>query len=139
MPQPGPGFAGDSTGALRALLESTMTNDHPILSGINLAKQFRLQSSPSTPAGLLTAVDDVSLDVAAGETLGIAGESGCGKSTLGKILAGLLAADSGQVRYRGTALAEMPPEAATTFRRQTQMIFQDPFSSLNPRMRIGDI
>jgi peptide/nickel transport system ATP-binding protein len=116
-----------------------MTDHHLILSGVNLRKQFRLQSSPSAPAGLLTAVDDVSLEIAGGETLGIAGESGCGKSTLGKILAGLLTADSGQVRYRGTALAEMAPDAARTFRRHTQMIFQDPFSSLNPRMRIGDI
>jgi len=116
-----------------------MTDSHTILSGTNLRKQFRLKSSPAAPTGLLTAVDDVSLEVAAGETLGIAGESGCGKSTLGKILAGLLPADSGQIRYRGALLGDMPQDAAQAFRRQTQMIFQDPFSSLNPRMRIGDI
>jgi peptide/nickel transport system ATP-binding protein len=116
-----------------------MTTGHAILSGVQLRKQFRVKSAPATPAGLLTAVDDVSLEIARGETLGIAGESGCGKSTLAKILAGLLETDHGQVFFNGTSLSDMSRPEIKAFRRQTQMIFQDPFSSLNPRMWAGDI
>jgi len=116
-----------------------MTSELSILSGVRLRKQFRLKASPSAPTGLLTALDDVSIELATGATLGIAGESGCGKSTLGKILAGLLKPDSGEVRYLGSPIADLAPEASRVFRRTTQMIFQDPFSSLNPRMRVGDI
>jgi peptide/nickel transport system ATP-binding protein len=116
-----------------------MIVSHAILSGVQLRKQFRVKSAPSAPVGLLTAVDDVSVEIAHGETLGIAGESGCGKSTLAKILAGLLEPDHGQVFFNDTALSGMSSSEAKVFRRQTQMIFQDPFSSLNPRMRAGDI
>jgi len=116
-----------------------MTNNSPILSGTNLFKQFKIKSTPASPAGILTAVDDVCLDLFKGETHGIAGESGCGKSTLGKIMAGLLPADSGQINYLGTSISALSKADQHLFRRQTQMIFQDPFSSLNPRMRVGDI
>ncbi len=116
-----------------------MTGNNAILSGVQLRKQFRVKSAPAAPVGLLTAVDDVSVEIARGETLGIAGESGCGKSTLAKILAGLLEPDHGQVFFNNTVLSGMSRAEATVFRRQTQMIFQDPFSSLNPRMRAGDI
>jgi peptide/nickel transport system ATP-binding protein len=116
-----------------------MTTEQSILSGVNLRKQFRLKSSPASPSGLLTALDGVTIDVARGETLGIAGESGCGKSTLGKILAGLLKPDSGEVRFLGSPITTLSSDASGAFRRKTQMIFQDPFSSLNPRMRVGDI
>ena len=116
-----------------------MTSQQTILEAVELKKQFRLKSSPAAPTGILTAVDGVSLELSKGETLGIAGESGCGKSTLGKILAGLIKADSGTVSYLGSPVHKMPPKDYAVFRRQTQMIFQDPFSSLNPRMRVGDI
>lgn len=109
-----------------------------ILSGDNLHKQFSV-SSTTRKGGLLTALDDVSLTLATGETIGIAGESGCGKSTLGKILAGLMKPDHGEVLYQGSPLSSLSPDAHRQFRRTTQMIFQDPFSSLNPRMRIADI
>jgi peptide/nickel transport system ATP-binding protein len=79
------------------------------------------------------------VEIARGETLGIAGESGCGKSTLAKILAGLMEPDQGRILFNGADLSQMSREEARAFRRQTQMIFQDPFSSLNPRMRAGDI
>jgi len=116
-----------------------MTGRQNILDAVALKKQFRLKSSQTAPTGMLTAVDNVSLELSRGETLGIAGESGCGKSTLGKMLAGLIKPDSGTVRYLGSPIHEMSPSDHKVFRRQTQMIFQDPFSSLNPRMRVGDI
>jgi peptide/nickel transport system ATP-binding protein len=112
--------------------------DTAILTCANLRKQFRL-SSTTAKGGLLTAIDNVSLALGRGETLGIAGESGCGKSTLGKILAGLMKPDGGDVLYQGAPLSSLSTEAYRQFRRTTQMIFQDPFSSLNPRMRIADI
>ena len=114
-----------------------MTDSSPILSAADVTKSY-----PAATGGngrrLLTALDQVSLQLAPGETVGIAGESGCGKSTLAKVMAGLLKTDSGTVLYKGTPLSLLPPPDARTFRRSTQMIFQDPFSSLNPRMRIGD-
>lgn len=115
-----------------------MTPDQSLLSGIKLRKQFRVSAGPASQTGLLTSVDGVDVEIARGETVGIAGESGCGKSTLGKILAGLMPPDGGEVRYCGRAIHTLPPAERERFRRRTQMIFQDPFSSLNPRMRIGD-
>lgn len=108
----------------------------PLLNAIDLRKGFKVSSRNRKQT--LTALDGVSLHLSAGETLGIAGESGCGKSTLAKIMAGLLAPDSGSVQYKGTPLVQLDRATGTVFRRKTQMIFQDPFSSLNPRMRIGD-
>jgi len=112
-------------------------NDFAILTGTDLVKKFRT-STRQASANLLTALDSVSLELQRGETLGIAGESGCGKSTLAKVMAGLLPPDQGIVRYKHTPLSEMDRQQQLHFRRSTQMIFQDPFSSLNPRMRIGD-
>ena len=109
-----------------------------MLSAVRLHKQFRL-TAPATKGAALTALDEVSIELAKGETLGIAGESGCGKSTLAKILAGLMPPDRGEVCYQGTPLAGLSREEHRRFRRTTQMIFQDPFSSLNPRMRVADI
>jgi peptide/nickel transport system ATP-binding protein len=108
-----------------------------LLSAVELHKTFTV-SYQGHSARILTALDSVSLHLANGETLGIAGESGCGKSTLAKIMAGLLTPDSGCVCYHGTPLTELGQTERTEFRRKTQMIFQDPFSSLNPRMRVGD-
>lgn len=112
-------------------------NDSAILTGADLVKKFRVSTRQSS-ANLLTALDFVNLELRQGETLGIAGESGCGKSTLAKVMAGLLPPDQGIVRYKNTPLSEMDRQQQLHFRRSTQMIFQDPFSSLNPRMRIGD-
>lgn len=112
-------------------------NDSIILTGSDLVKKFKT-SSRQSGSKLLTALDGVNLQLIMGETLGIAGESGCGKSTLAKVLAGLMIPDQGVISYKGTALPEMGREKQQQFRRTTQMIFQDPFSSLNPRMRIGD-
>ena len=85
------------------------------------------------------AVNAVSLAIDEGEVVGLVGESGCGKSTLGRMVAGILAPSSGQIFYRGQDLTTMAPEEARRAALQVQMIFQDPFASLNPRMRVADI
>jgi oligopeptide transport system ATP-binding protein len=86
-----------------------------------------------------TAVDGVSFSVAAGETFAIVGESGCGKTTLARLLLRLMEPDSGEIRFDGRDLTRVSGEALRVKRRQMQMIFQDPFASLNPRMRVGAI
>jgi len=89
--------------------------------------------------GHVRAVDDVAIEVRAGRTLALVGESGCGKTTVGKAILRLIEPTAGEVRLGGTALASGNRQALRTLRAQAQMIFQDPFSSLNPRMRVADI
>lgn len=85
------------------------------------------------------AVDDVSLSIAQGEVVGLAGESGCGKSTLGRMVAGILPLSDGTILYKGTDVSQLQPEEFKQFALNIQMIFQDPFASLNPRKRVRDI
>ena len=85
------------------------------------------------------AVDDVSFDIRRGETLGLVGESGCGKTTIGRCLLRLEKPTAGSIEYQGEDLAAMSDEGLKALRRKIQVIFQDPFSSLNPRMKIGQI
>lgn len=99
----------------------------------NLKKYFK------TASGDLHAVDDVSFSVAAGKTLGIVGESGCGKSTLGRTILGLLEATSGSVIFKNKDITNTIGKERFNLRRDMQIIFQDPFSSLNPRMCVYEI
>jgi peptide/nickel transport system ATP-binding protein len=91
------------------------------------------------PRQLLRAVDGVSLEVRRGETLALVGESGCGKSTVARVIVGLYAPSRGMVEYDGVDLGAAAPQEVSRLRRRMQMIFQDPYASLNPRWRVRDI
>ena len=99
----------------------------------NLKKYFR------TAKGQLHAVDDVSIHIAKGETLGLVGESGCGKSTLGRVLIRLLEATGGQVIFDGEDICGYSKERLRQHRQRVQMVFQDPYSSLNPRLSVEQL
>jgi len=109
----------------------------PFMAVSGLAKRFRRGGLFGGAA--VTAVHDVALILSRGETLGIVGESGSGKSTLARCLIRLLDPDEGQVLFDGVDIAHMTPRRLRPLRRRIQMVFQDPFSSLNPRHTIGDI
>ena len=106
----------------------------------NLRKAFKVSANrPGAAKQLLKAVDGVSFELKTGETLGLVGESGCGKSTTGKLLLRLIEPDDGTIIFDGQTVTGMPKRELTALRREMQIIFQDPYSSLNPRMRVGEI
>jgi len=107
----------------------------------DLRKLFPLQRGIvfKKTIGHVRAVDGVSFDLRKGETLGIVGESGCGKSTLGRLLMGLETATSGSIKLLGEELTTLKPSGMRRMRRNIQMVLQDPYSSLDPRMTVGDI
>ena len=111
----------------------------PILEARDLSKLFPGPKKLFTPARYVTAVDRVSLSVMPGETLAIVGESGSGKSTLGHLLLRLLAASEGRVFYQGEEITDASGARLNQLRRELQIIFQDPFASLNPRMTVEQI
>lgn len=112
----------------------------PLLRVDALSKHFPVTRGVfSRVRGHVRAVDEVTFDLGYGETLGLVGESGCGKSTVGRTLLRLLEPTSGNVWFEGRKLEEMRPEDLQRTRRDMQIVFQDPYSSLNPRMRVFDI
>ncbi len=105
----------------------------PIVECQNLRKYFQ------TEGGTVHAVDDVSFSILPGETVGLVGESGCGKSTIGRSLLRLIEPTGGQVLFKGRSLLEMRRQDLRTLRREMGIVFQDPYSSLNPRMKVFQI
>ena len=110
-----------------------MDDRKPILQVSHLKKYFK------TPKGMLHAVDDVSFEIQAGKTLGVVGESGCGKSTTGRAILRLIEPTSGEVRFEGKDITKLNKQELREMRKRMQIIFQDPYSSLDARMTISDI
>src|SRR3982751_6379405 len=115
------------------------SNGNNLISLEGLKVHYRLGGGLFSAARMVKAVDGVSLDIQRGETLGLVGESGCGKSTLGKAILRLTEPTGGKVFYNGKDLAHLPQSAMREQRKDLQMIFQDPYASLNPRMTVGSI
>ncbi|MGE3914099.1 MAG: ABC transporter ATP-binding protein [Hyphomicrobiaceae bacterium] len=112
----------------------------PLLQVTDLKKHFPIRGGfLQREVARVHAVDGVTFDVERGETLGLVGESGCGKSTTGRCILQLITPTSGSVRFEGREVTELSGEALRTLRRDMQIIFQDPFASLNPRMTVGAI
>ncbi|MDE2291165.1 MAG: ABC transporter ATP-binding protein, partial [Elusimicrobia bacterium] len=117
-----------------------MSGDAPLLEVSGLVKHFEAPSETFFgPKRLVKAVDGVSFTVARGDTFGIVGESGCGKTTLGRTLLKLERPTAGSVRFEGEDVFSLGRAALRRLRRDLQVVFQDPFSSLDPRMTVGDI
>ena len=111
----------------------------PRLQVDHLKTRFDVTKGLVSPKQIVKAVDDVSFYVGEGETYGLVGESGCGKSTLGRTLVKIYPATGGKILYKGQDIARLGKEEEKHFRKEVQMIFQDPYASLNPRMTVGEI
>jgi oligopeptide/dipeptide ABC transporter ATP-binding protein len=113
--------------------------DQPLLRVRDLGKEFPVGGGLRRAPAAVRAVDGVSFDLAAGETLGIVGESGCGKTTLGRLVLRLLEPTTGRIAFDGEDLLALDAAALRRRRRAMQIVFQDPFGALDPRQRVGDI
>lgn len=123
-------------------VQPTASTDAPVLLDVkNLVKHFPITQGIifSRQVGAVKAVDNVSFQIHKGETLGLVGESGCGKSTTGRVILRLLEPTSGEVRFEGRNILDLNRQQMRELRKKMQIIFQDPYASLNPRMTVGDI
>jgi peptide/nickel transport system ATP-binding protein len=111
----------------------------PLLSVRHLVKHFAVSGGLRDKKGVVRAVEDVNFEIYPGETLGLVGESGCGKTTVGRLILQLEEPTSGEIRFEGADLAKTSAAELKAVRRKVQVIFQDPYSSLNPRMTVGQI
>jgi oligopeptide transport system ATP-binding protein len=138
--------AGRVVGGCRVIGETAFTAaaDHaaetPVVSVRGLVKHFPVKRGVvfSRTMGQVQAVDDISFDIARGETLALVGESGCGKSTTGRLILKLMAPTRGSVRFKGEEIADLDEDRMRRLRRHMQIIFQDPYASLNPRLTVGE-
>lgn len=111
-----------------------MEEKQPIMEVRHLKKYYEIEKDT-----ILKAVDDVSFIIKEGETLGLVGESGCGKTTCGRMSIGLYQPTEGEILYKGQDITKLKGKSKKNFRKEVQMIFQDPYASLNPRMTVADI
>src|SRR5882672_3509632 len=111
------------------------TNNQALVRVRGLIKHFPVEGSDD----VVRAVDGVSIDILEGETLGLVGYSGCGKSTVGRCLLRLIEPTSGEITFVGRDVVRMGRRELRELRREMQIVFQDPYASLNPRMKVGDI
>ncbi|MGC9536365.1 ABC transporter ATP-binding protein [Streptomyces sp. UG1] len=126
------------TGA--AAVKAGPADDKPLLKVEGLVKHFPIKKGLlQRQVGAVKAVDGIDFEVRRGETLGVVGESGCGKSTMGRLITRLLEPSDGKVEFDGTDITHLGTSGMRPFRRDVQMIFQDPYGSLNPRHTIGSI
>jgi peptide/nickel transport system ATP-binding protein/oligopeptide transport system ATP-binding protein len=132
-------FAQDPGGERASAGEHIAPSGEPLVEVRNLVKHFPITRGVllQKKVGAVQAVDGVSFDVKRGETLGIVGETGCGKSTTARLIMRLLEPTSGEVRFDGQEITQLKGSRLKAVRREVQMIFQDPYSSLNPRKTVG--
>jgi peptide/nickel transport system ATP-binding protein len=126
-------------GEAGARAEASHDKLEPLLSVRHLVKNFEVRGGLRGAHGTVRAVNDVSFDIYPAETLGLVGESGCGKTTIGRLILRLEEPTSGEIRFSGTDMFAASPAELKKIRRKIQVIFQDPYSSLNPRMTVGQI
>lgn len=131
-------LAKEITPEERALWHKKLYTQPPLLEVFNLKKEYYTQIGLFGKKKSVVAVNGVSFSLFEGETLGLVGESGCGKSTLGKAILQLDKATSGTIKYRGKDITQLQGEALRKLRKEIQIIFQDPYSSLNPRLLVGE-
>ncbi|WP_203294980.1 ABC transporter ATP-binding protein [Luteirhabdus pelagi] len=130
--------ASEVTAQQRAKRHRELYTKPPLLEVINVSKEYYSNAGLFSKKETVKAVNDVSFAVFEGETLGLVGESGCGKSTLGKTILQLETATAGTIRYKGKDLTTLKSSEIRSLRKEIQLIFQDPYSSLNPRIIIGE-